>query len=210
MSTTTFSLVQPTLNESRLLQLLEREFDLQGRDPLDAIVEVLDSTLNDATRALRDVRLKSFKFLRGKRKDKYVIKYLKPKPIEGDEIEWEETTTESIDAAHDSLSMALKNLIPYALSVIEVNWKPEECEIVGVHYSYADDEEQTQLVMFTLLHKNSLGEKTSVNTHPRSAEPVGGGDERDKCYPEKVGDLLDTLDHEIRRYLGGDRPKIFL
>jgi hypothetical protein len=192
------------LTTDYLVELIHRD----RRTPKYLIIPMLRDTLgvSDSKWAeFKNARIYSFKLSSTKSKgDRVQVEY----GVKTSEGEWVDRKESHNESGRSELYKAMDDLIPFALSVIELSseWSGDEVKLVGAVFKYGDDEADTLSVGLQLQGKTSLGEALNMPiTPPRFERPPGDGDDETKCYDSDTARLVDRLINEIRRYLAGDR-----
>lgn len=149
----------------------------------------------------KDARVYSFKLAKtGKASVEYALKSV--------DDEWVTRKEAHSEGGRAELYKAMDDLIPFALSAIELSdeWDKDELKLTGAVFKYADDEDNTMSVSLLLQKKTTLEEVLNMPpTPPRFERPPGKGLDDTKVYDSETARLVDRLINEIRRYLAGDR-----
>lgn len=190
---------QDAIDVDYLVDLIHRDRGIQKH----LIIPILRETLGVSDSKwdeFKNVRIYSFKRLKSKTTIEYGVK--------DPEGEWVVRKESHTDPGREELNRALEDLIPFALSTLELSNDRDSdgVKLTGAIFKYVDDEAETMSVSLQLQTQTSLEEPLNMPpTPPRFEHPPGGGDDDTKCFDSDTARLCDRLINEIRRYLAGER-----
>jgi hypothetical protein len=156
---------------------------------------------------ITEPRIKKLKLQRDdKGNDRIAITYQSLTP-DGD---WDNSSISRKAAARPQFYHALEDLAPYVCLICELDpdYK-EEMSIIGVSFSYSD--EDVPVMGATITAQKKLETATSpliLNTPHKSAQPYGGGEDDSNCFDEKTVQALNRVSEECQRYLRGERAQL--
>lgn len=175
--------------------------------PQHKIVPILREKLGVADSRwaeFKGARIHSFKKTETKRKSAIDVEY----SLKNAEGQWVTRKESHAESAREELGNALRDLIPFALSTLEMSTERDEenVELYGAVFKYCDDKQETMSVSLLARTKTTLEETLNLPpTPPRFEQPPGDGDDESKVYDTDTSRLVDRLLNEIRRYLAGER-----
>ena len=202
----------PRLTKKSLLQVCQDQFGLEASDAVIQIRSILNLSPGSSIADLSKARLKKLKISKTERmkKPKIAIQYQLP-PIDGND-DWRDFGATFTEAPKSSFDSALEELVPFALDVVELDKDyGDTARIIGISFSYADDEESTMGIVITV--EKNLQDSTSpfiFNTPHKPVAPYGGGEDASNCLSDKMVKALNLVIQETLGYLQGDREQLSL
>lgn len=199
------------LTQATLLEVCEREFGLPPDRAITQLKRAVKALDPSSSPDFDFARIRKIKLTKSERtgKDRIRIDYLLPT---GD-LDWKECSqTDKAEDLTSEFHQALKDLVPHAMQVLELDKDyGENTRVTGVSISYADDDNATMTVTLTL--QKELTETNSpfvFNTPAKPCNPYSGGTDDSNCLSANMVKAIHVVLDETRAYLGGERKTLQL